>query len=185
MFQINNIYKSILITSLALLGLIILRRFVLDFIFPRLKFNFRFKIPKFAFKLKFKKNKNVQTELPFSEEGTRKMRAEADQFFIDKKFKEAEGLYLELIEKMPFDGQIYSRLGIIYLALKQYNDARLSLEKSIQLGGNVSARYFNLALVYLKLNNKGKAKENIKKALELDSDNQKYQNLLAEILEKK
>lgn len=173
MFGNYNIYKLVLTVAAALLGAIILRRIIVDL-------RFKFKLPKFSFGLR--KNNGKQTELPFAEEGARKMRAEADQFFIDKKFKEAEGIYLELIEKMPFDGQVYSRLGIIYLALKQYNDARLSLEKSIQLGGNVSARYFNLALVYLKLNNQERAKENIKKALELNPSNQKYQNLLAEML---
>lgn len=186
----HNIAKMILITASSLLALILLRRLTLDFIFSKFKIKIRLprlrapriRLPKISFKFR-KGKKEKQIKLPFNEESLKNTRDRANQFFVDKKFKESEKLYLELVQKMPFDGQIYSRLGIIYLALKQYADARSSLERAIELGGKIPARYYNLAIAHLKLREKAKAKEAIKKALELKPGDQKYQNFLASMLE--
>lgn len=109
---------------------------------------------------------------------------QAEIFFKERKFSQAEELYLKLAAQNPEEAKVYNRLGIIYLEQGSFADAKEAFQESLKHGGNKAGRYYNLALACLGLQELGNALEVMEKALKLDKENEKYQQLLAEIKEK-
>ena len=102
--------------------------------------------------------------------------------FAIKDYRKAEKLYLRLAADQPKNPKIYSRLGIIYLEQKNYEDARDALQQAIKLEPNIASRHFNLAMVYLNLNSTAKAINSLELALKYDPSNRKYRKMLDEVM---
>ncbi len=113
---------------------------------------------------------------------TKDLFQEAEDLFAVKDHKRAEKLYLKLATEDPKNPKIYSRLGIIYLEQKAYEDARDALQQAIKLEPNVASRHYNLAMVYLNLESKSKAINSMESALKYDPGNRKYRKMLDDII---
>ena len=61
---------------------------------------------------------------------------------------EAVFCYKKLTELEPENGEFWYTLGDLYFSLRQYEDAGISLEKSVSYGFNVAESYKRLAKVY-------------------------------------
>ena len=107
---------------------------------------------------------------------------EAEDLFAIKDYRRAERLYLKLATTDPKNAKIYSRLGIIYLEQKSYEDAREALQQAIKYEPSVPARHYNLALTYLHLGSKAKAIQAMETTLKYDPSNRKYRKMLDDIL---
>ncbi len=107
---------------------------------------------------------------------------QAEDLFAIRDYKRAEKLYLRLATEDPRNAKIYSRLGIIYLEQKNFEDARDALQQAIKLEPHVATRHFNLSLVYLELNSRAKAIAEMEAALKYEPANRKYRKMLDEIL---
>lgn len=107
---------------------------------------------------------------------------EAEDLFAVKDYRKAERLYLKLATEDPRNAKIYSRLGIIYLAQKNHEDARDALRQAIKLEPHAANRHFNLALAYLELGSFAKAISSMEAALKYDPSNRKYRKMLDEML---
>jgi tetratricopeptide (TPR) repeat protein len=106
---------------------------------------------------------------------------QADQAFEEKNFELAESHYLKAALKDPKNSKIYSRLGVIYLDRKNYQDARDCFVTALRYEDKVPARHYNLALAYLGLQDTKTAVDSVKKAIKLDPNNEKYRRLLEKI----
>ena len=106
---------------------------------------------------------------------------QAESFFQQGKFTEAEELYIKLAAQDPEDSKIYNRLGIIYLEQKNYIDAKDAFKEALKHGGGKAARYYNLALACLGLQELRSALEAIEESVKLDKENIKYQQLYEQI----
>ncbi|OLS41692.1 rhomboid family intramembrane serine protease [Bacillus sp. MRMR6] len=77
--------------------------------------------------------------------------------------------------------QMYFVLSFTEIKLNKYNDAKVHLEKAVQLDPNLSEAYYNLALIFLEGNNLEQAKINAEQASKLNPDKKEYSNLVNEI----
>jgi len=84
-------------------------------------------------------------------------------------------------EIKPYDSIMLSKLSRLY-ALN--NDLEKAKETLLKIKNKTADNYYVLAMLYEDLKDKQNAVETIKKAIELEPDNQKYQLLLSEFLEK-
>ncbi len=91
-------------------------------------------------------------------------------FYEQGKLKEAENLYLDLIENHSEYTQGEYYLGILYAEQKKYKEAAEVLEKAT-LKSDVNPRiYYNLGLIYQYLNNNSKAESSLLKANQLSQN---------------
>ncbi len=104
--------------------------------------------------------------------------AQADEAFENKRYKEAEELYVKAALADPDNPKIYSRLGAIYLEEKNFYDARDAFLHAVKLEPDIASRYINLGLAFMGLKDYFKATEEFRKALEFDKKNHKYKKLL-------
>lgn len=104
-----------------------------------------------------------------------------ERLFFEKKYLSAEKWFLEAVRLDPHDPKIYSRLGTIYLAIKNYKDAKEAFLNAIKLEADVPARHFNLALALHQLSDQEGALRAIEKALEFKNEDPKYLALKEEI----
>lgn len=118
---------------------------------------------------------------PLKQRGRNKFQEAEDAFSI-RDYKRAERLYLKLATEEPKNPKVYSRLGVIYLALQAYEDARDALQAAIKLEPSISTRHFNLALAYINLGSKSKAIAAMEAALKYDPSNRKYRKMLDDII---
>lgn len=116
-----------------------------------------------------------------SDKLTSSLEEQAESYFQEANFKQAEEIYLKLATKNPEDAKIYNRLGIIYLEQNNYQDAVEAFRESIKNGGKKSSRYYNLSLAYYGLQEYRNAYESIDEAVKLDNNNDKYLKLQQEI----
>jgi rhomboid protease GluP len=77
--------------------------------------------------------------------------------------------------------QMYFVLSFTEIKLNKYNDAKVHLEKAVQLDPGLSEAYYNLALIYLEENNIEQAKINAEQASKLNPDKKEYSDLVKEI----
>ena len=109
---------------------------------------------------------------------------EADDFFTAGDLKSSEKLYLKAAAKDPRNVKIYSRLGTLYLKQDNFADARDALLAALNIDNTVATRHYNLSLAYSGLHAREKAKVAIKKAIDIDPENQKYQKVLERLEQK-
>jgi len=103
--------------------------------------------------------------------------AQADEAFEQKKYVDAEKLYVQSCLADPDNCKIYSRLGAIYLEQKNYYDARDAFLQAVKIEPDLASRHVNLGLAFIGLKDYFKASESFKKALDLDQKNKKYRKL--------
>jgi len=106
---------------------------------------------------------------------------DADELMESGDLRGAEEFYLKAASKMPDNPKIYNRLGIIYLQQKNFADARDAFLAGLKLDDKHASRNFNLALAYIGLGTTEKAKVAVKRAIELDPTNKKYQQSLTDL----
>ncbi|WP_244156296.1 MULTISPECIES: tetratricopeptide repeat protein [Desulfonatronospira] len=101
------------------------------------------------------------------------------------KWEEAIGYYSQGLKIAPMDGGLYYNVGMAYAQGKQYYKALENFQKAVEVSPELVDQYssvaFNMAKVYQALNRPGDAVKYLKKALEVDPENQSAQNLLAKL----
>lgn len=113
---------------------------------------------------------------------TRNISQEAEDAFAIKDYRKAERLLLRLATSEPKNPKIYSKLGVIYLEQKNFEDARDALQAAIKIEPNIPTRHYNLALTYLQLGSRAKAIISMEEALRYEPSNRKYRKMLDDIL---
>ncbi len=84
------------------------------------------------------------------------------------KTKEAISQVTALIEQVPDNPESYLYLGIFYEDLKQYEDARESIEKGLKVDPENVSLLFRLGVILDKLGNKDACIETMRKVIRLD-----------------
>ncbi|MFH0905148.1 MAG: tetratricopeptide repeat protein [bacterium] len=105
-----------------------------------------------------------------SGEGSRvkNIRAQADEYFEQGELKQAEKLYLKLLEKEPEDATLYNKLGLIYLADKNYKDAKAALKQALKLEPENDTFHNNLGLLFYELEDYENAIEAYEKSISIN-----------------
>ena len=75
----------------------------------------------------------------------------------------------------------YNNLGNIYLALKEYDKARLCFKNALKFKGKKSSIYFNLGIVYYELNNVSESIRNFENASNINNKNIKFTSTLISV----
>lgn len=107
--------------------------------------------------------------------------AEGDTYMEQGKVKEAERSYLRAVAKSPKNPKLYNRLGAIYLKTRNYSDALQAFEAACDLDDTKASRHYNVALAAWQLGKLGTARDAIARAITLDPNAQKYQELKSQI----
>lgn len=105
----------------------------------------------------------------------------ADEALGRGDLSQAEKYSIQAVTKTPDNPKIYNRLGIIYLQIKNYPDARDAFLTSLRFDDRVASRHYNLFLAYMGLGREEKAKVSLRKSLDLDPGNNKYLNSLKKL----
>lgn len=103
------------------------------------------------------------------------------QYYLDQKnFEEARNVYDYLTKHAPANSDYLAKLGYVLLRLQQYEAAVASYTKALGLDPSHPNRYYNLALAHSASRDWAQALGAMKKAVALEPNNQKYQQMLAE-----
>jgi tetratricopeptide (TPR) repeat protein len=108
-----------------------------------------------------------------------------DMFFEKGEYKEAEKYYIKAAAETPDNPKIYNRLGIIYLELKNFRDAKDAFGELLKFDDKKASRQINYGLACLNLKNYDEAIDAFEKAIKLDPKNKKYIDLLKDTKSKK
>lgn len=100
----------------------------------------------------------------------------AARLYGQKQYLAAEKAYLKVLKLNHRDAVAYNRLGLIYVALKNYDDATECFQISAQLNPN-AAIWYNLGLAYNENGNAIKAIAAIEKAIMFESSAARYLGL--------
>lgn len=130
-------------------------------------------------KLKTKEVKD-ESEVSLKEELEENFK-KAEDLFRKKQYISAEKWYIEAAKVDPKNDMIYARLGVIYIDQKNFKDAIEALEEAARLGPAVAGRYFNLSFAKNALGEKREALNFAKKAVRIDSKNEKYRKWFEEL----
>lgn len=104
------------------------------------------------------------------------------QFYLEQgAFTEAVDVYQYLTTHDPVNSQYAAKLGFAALNLESFELAVQSYEHAISLDPSHPSRYYNLGLAHEGMGEWGKGILAIVKALELEPDNEKYQEKLFEL----
>ncbi|MBE9537318.1 MAG: tetratricopeptide repeat protein, partial [Proteobacteria bacterium] len=99
-------------------------------------------------------------------------------YLKEKKYPLATEVYKEIIKKSPDDYRAYFNLGLSYLSMGLYVEAKDNLSQAI-LRKELPKAYLMKGICLLKLGEENEANAQFKKVLELDPDNvevKKYLN---------
>lgn len=108
-----------------------------------------------------------------------------DMYFDKGEYKEAEKYYIKAAAENPDNPKIYNRLGIIYLELKNFRDAKDAFGELLKFDDKKASRQINFGLACLNLKNYDEAISAFEKAIKLDPKNKKYADLLRDAKSKK
>jgi tetratricopeptide (TPR) repeat protein len=98
----------------------------------------------------------------------------------DRKLDEAETLIERAVEQEPDNGAFLDSLGWVYYRLGRFQEARVKLERAVQITGDAVVRE-HLGDVYKVLKLLDLARDQYTRALGSDSSNTRLRNKLAEI----
>jgi tetratricopeptide (TPR) repeat protein len=90
---------------------------------------------------------------------------------IHEQFTEATGYYKEAIRATPGEAKLYNKLGISYLQLREYGQARKSFGQAVKHDPLFANAYNNLGATECLAKKYSPAIRSLKKALELDETN--------------
>ena len=115
----------------------------------------------------------------FNIETTNKGRNAEDSYYIDKfKVPENSELYMTKLDKKQSLGCFFNNLGNSYVVCNNIKQARLALERSVELAPMLSEAWSNLGNIYLRLNYTQEAINAYKGALKINPNDAKtYNNL--------
>lgn len=102
--------------------------------------------------------------------------AHAERLLHEKKFLAAEKAYLNVLKVDHKNVEAYRRLGIIYTALKNYDDAIESLQIAAQLKPSATA-FYALGLVFLENGNHIKSIASLEKSIMFEPSVARYHTL--------
>jgi tetratricopeptide (TPR) repeat protein len=94
---------------------------------------------------------------------------------------DAQNVYDYLVKHDPSHSGYQAKLAYCKLNLKSYEDAVAWYEKSLALDPGHPNRYYNLALAYRIMGKRQAAARAIRRALELEPQNQKYREMLKSV----
>ncbi len=106
---------------------------------------------------------------------------EADKKLSEKKFEQAEEIYLKLVSTDPKNAKIYNRIGILYLEQGNDVDAKEAFREAIKIDDKVGSRWYNLALAQISLKEYRSAINSLVTAIKLENKNQKYLDTLKDV----
>ncbi|MBC8413434.1 MAG: tetratricopeptide repeat protein [Nitrospira sp.] len=93
----------------------------------------------------------------------------AEQYFGNKRFKEAVDTYLKILKLTPDNVDIYNDLGLAYFYLGQQEKSVEALEKGTAVMPGYQRIWLSLGFVQLASGDKKKAEIALSQAVELDS----------------
>jgi predicted Zn-dependent protease len=139
-----------------------------------------------------KNNKNINDEKKFrnnfsflkKKDEQKELFSKAEKFFDDKKYKEAEKIFIKLIANDPQNVKYYNRLGVIYMEDKNYQDAKDAFYEAVNLDPKKAARHYNYAMACIELGEFRYAIESLNKAVRMDKKNEKYKKSLKDVQDK-
>lgn len=99
----------------------------------------------------------------------------ADALFAQKNFGKAERLYLQLARQDPKNPKLYNRLGVLFLELENFTDARDAFKAALAIDDTRASRHYNYAMACYHLGQFREAQDAMIQALKRDPRNQKYQ----------
>ena len=94
--------------------------------------------------------------------------------FMCAEYKKAIDLYYAMQDEKGYDGRIWCNIGICHVKLKQYEKAIELFDMGIAFDETDAFPYYNKGVALYMLRQYDQAKENMKKAIELDSQNEIY-----------
>lgn len=100
----------------------------------------------------------------------------AGRLFAERQYLAAEKAYLKVLKLSHKDKLAYARLGMIYMALKNYPDAIECLQIAAQLAPSAAA-YYNLGLAYYENRNYIKAIAMTEKSIMFEPTALRYNGL--------
>jgi len=100
----------------------------------------------------------------------------ASRLYTQRQYLAAEKAYLKVLKLSHKDPLAYNRLGLIYVALKNYDDAIECFQISAQLAPTAAA-WYNLGLAYNENNNSIKAIAAIEKSIMFEPSASRYLGL--------
>ena len=102
-----------------------------------------------------------------------------DALRAEKSYLDAIDYYEAAMKKAPNTASLLNKMGICYLQLQRYKEARKLLEQSIKMDRSLAVAYNNLGVVYYSVHDYGKAIHRYEKAILLDPDAASYYSNLA------
>lgn len=106
---------------------------------------------------------------------------QADQMFKNKKYQEAENIYIKLASREPNNPKVYNRLGVLYLEQSNFFDAKEAFRQTLNNDDKKATRWYNYSLACTGLKEYRNAIEALEKAIKLDNKNNKYGEMLKEV----
>ncbi|MDH4211468.1 MAG: tetratricopeptide repeat protein [candidate division WOR-3 bacterium] len=88
------------------------------------------------------------------------------------KYEDSKDAYLHAIELEPEFSELHNNLGLLYLRMKNVNEAVLSFEESVKKNVNNAMAYVNLGRALIELEKFEEALKAYNKALQIDPSNQ-------------
>ena len=88
------------------------------------------------------------------------------------KYEDSKAAYLRAIELEPQFSELHNNLGLLYLKMKNVNEAVLSFEESVKKNVNNAMAYVNLGNALIELEKFEEALKAYNKALQIDPSNQ-------------
>ena len=105
----------------------------------------------------------------------------ADALFAQKQFDKAEQLYLQLAKLDPRNPKLYNRLGVLFLELENFTDARDAFKAALAIDDARASRHYNYAMACYRLGQFREAQDSMIQALKRDPKNPKYQEFAEQI----
>ena len=98
----------------------------------------------------------------------------ADALYAQKSYEKAEHMYLQLAKKDPRNPKLYNRLGVLFLELQNYIDARDAFKAALAIDDSRASRHYNYSMACYHLGQYREAQDAMIQALKRDPKNPKY-----------
>jgi len=98
----------------------------------------------------------------------------ADDLRADKNYMDAIEYYEAVLKKTPNNAVVFNKMGICYLQMQRFKEARKNFERSIRLDRDLAVAYNNLGVVFYSTHDYGKAIRRYEQAIALDPSAPSY-----------
>ncbi len=117
----------------------------------------------------------------YAHEVLKKMSDEAKGLIKQQEYIPAEKIFIDMISHNPKSVEAYEGLGNLYLAKKEFDQARETLQFTLRLSPNDASVNVSLAELEMKLGNDRSALDYVRKAVGKRSKNPKYLDLYTDL----